>query len=715
MLIINRPFEAYLDDFHTITILLPYQYHNGHSSSFTLLRNQQEADLKITETIELEDKMKYVCYIQDAPTLGETYIIKDEHGTETDLQIGAIIRTEEFDEAFYYDQNDLGVTFNQNSTTFKVWAPTATEVKVKIKQPNSTRILKYDLTREEKGIWSITLEEDNNGYYYTYLTCINLQWNEAIDPYATAVSYNSKWGCIVDLSDSSFQKSSSLPPFTDATDAIIYELHIRDFSSDVNSGIKQKGKYVAFTEKNSKTPNGYSTGITYIKDLGVTHVELLPFNDFGGIPDKPTAEEYNWGYNPLLFNAPEGSYSVKPEEPQERIRELKALIASLHDEGIRVIQDVVYNHVYIREESPFEKLVPGYYFRHDIHGMPSNGTGVGNDFASERRMASKFILDSVTFWVREYGVDGFRFDLMGILDTQTMNRVREEVEKILPRAIIIGEGWDLNTPLPIEEKATIRNAHKMPTIGQFNDLFRDSVKGSTFNLHDKGFVLGHSHLEEKIAFVLAGSIGFNGKQGIFAAPTQSVNYVESHDNYTLWDKMCACIQEDKELMMKRHRLASSAVILAQGIPFLHAGQEFFRTKNGVENSYNAPDKINRLEWTLRERYDENITYLKELIQIRKQHKAFRFTTAEDVRKHIEVIRKTDQIVCLWYKDIGQYGPWDEMLLVLNAQQNAIAIDLPDGDQWACVANGSVASFERREPIEGLTSTIEPISSYIFTR
>ncbi len=518
MLVISRQYDAFLDSFNTITLILPYTYHEGNSSGFSLIRQNERIDLEIKEKIQLEDAMKYVAIIKNEIELGVTYEIEDEHGTRTDLQIGAVIRTEEFDQRFFYEGSDLGATYHGDYTTFKVWSPTSTEVNLKLKSPTEKEASQYPLTRGDNGVWEVTIHENIEGYFYSILTCINLIWNELIDPYAKAVSFNSEWGCIVNLNEIE-PKCSLLEPLSSPTDAILYELNVRDFSSQKESGMKFRGKYLAFTEKNTYTPNGFSSGINYLKDLGITHVELLPVNDFGGVSDNPLDTAYNWGYNPLYFNAPEGSYSMKPNVPKRRIVELRKVIASLHEENIRVVLDVVYNHVYIREESSFEKLVPGYFFRHDENGLPSNGTGVGNDFASERLMARKFIIDSVLFWIKEYGVDGFRFDLMGILDVTTMNKIREEVNKLAPHAILIGEGWDLNTPLPAAQKANLRNAKILPGIGQFNDCFRDTIKGSTFNLHDKGFALGHSHLEQKVELVLTGSVGVeNGEKGIFFRP-----------------------------------------------------------------------------------------------------------------------------------------------------------------------------------------------------
>ncbi|MCP3741099.1 type I pullulanase [Rossellomorea sp. BNER] len=714
MLSIKRDFFAYLDRLDLITVLLPYSYNDGHSSFFKLIHGKEEWSLPILETITLHDQKKYVCKSEHTPQFGKNYLVQDENGQTTDLQIGAVIRTQEFDEMFYYEGNDLGAVIHQNETSFKVWAPTATKVSLKLKNPKTNEISKIPLVRNEKGVWSTMVLENVEGHYYTYLVCVNLQWQETIDPYARSVTINSEWGCVIDSANTKVDLHP-LPSLPSPTDAIIYELHVRDFSIHKDSGMRHKGKYLAFTEKNTEPLKGKSTGVTYLKELGITHVELLPVNDFAGVLDENPNKQYNWGYNPLYFQSPEGSYSTNPADPYIRIIELKELIASLHQEGLRVIIDVVFNHVYIREDSSFEKLVPGYYFRHDVNGLPSNGTGVGNDFGSERLMARKFIVDSIEYWLTEYGVDGFRFDLMGILDVETMNEVKRKVEEIKPQAIIIGEGWDLNTPLPLELKANIKNASKLEGIGQFNDRFRDWIKGSTFNLYDRGFALGHGQMEHKAGYVLMGSIGLKkDEKGIFLSPTQSVNYVESHDNHTLWDKTSACI-EGENWGRKHHKLATAMVLMANGIPFLHAGQEFFRTKKGVENSYNAPDDINQFDWEKRVIYHENIEYIKGLISIRKAHGAFRFSSSDFIHKYVHFGSPKEKLVTLHYKNVKEFGPWNELFLIYYAGNETTTISLPSGSQYGILADVNRADLLPMYYTEGNCLKVEPVALYICVR
>ncbi|WP_096152903.1 MULTISPECIES: type I pullulanase [Bacillus] len=685
MITVKREFEAFIDKLDSITVLLPKSEYSGLSNSFTLETNSlPPKSLRIGEKIDLPDKIKYICQLEEPLQIGVEYWITDEHSRKTDLQIGAVIRTEQWDELFYYDCNDLGVTYSKTDTTFTIWAPSASAVKVKIIELNGNENL-YSLLREEKGVWRLTVNGDLEYFTYTFLVCVNLVWREAVDPYSIAVSANVEAGIIINP-EKTRMAIHPLPPFKSITDAIIYELHVRDFSIHAESGLKQKGKYLAFLEEGTKTSSNHITGLNYLEELGITHVELLPINTFGGVDELHPDKQYNWGYNPLLFNVPQGSYATSVTNPLSRIKELKQLVDTFHKKNIRVIVDVVYNHVFIREESSFEKIVPGYYFRHDEHGMPSNGTGVGNDIASERKMVRKFILDSILYWIKEFDVDGFRFDLMGILDIDTMNDIRNAVDEVKSGCILLGEGWELNTPIRAEQKAMISNAQQMQGISFFNDRFRDGIKGSTFNLFDRGFALGNTHKTQILKESVIGSICLNNEnKGLFVEPTQSINYVESHDNHTLWDKMNICnAHEEENLRIKRHLLATAIVFLSQGVPFIHAGQEFFRTKNGHENSYKSPDTINALDWERRDKYLEQVSYVQGLIALRKSHSAFRFSNASKIRKHFSVVMEKGSLFAYTLKDVQQYGNSKNILVIYNNAIQKDMVKLPGGKWNACV-------------------------------
>ncbi|MBL4951913.1 type I pullulanase [Neobacillus sp. YIM B02564] len=706
----NRNFLAYLDEMDLITILLPLSYHQGLSSSFSLTDGLGESRLQTIKKYFIEGYYKYICRFSEEYDFGKQYWIIDEHSGKTDLQIGAVIRTEAFDQKFYYEGHDLGVTYQKDQCLFKLWAPTAVQVKLKLNPPSSPDSEIVKLKRGDKGIWSVIVSRDLEYYQYSYLVQVNQEWREAVDPYVKAVSANGEAGVIVNLKKTDRPKIT-LPPIESPVDAIIYETHIRDFTIHPNSGVKHKGLYLGAGELNTKGKDAEPTGLSYVKALGVTHIEFLPFHDFAGVDELKPKESYNWGYNPLHFNTPEGSYSTDPTDPYSRIIELKQLIDQVHRAGLRVMMDVVYNHVYIREQSSFEKIIPGYYFRHNDMGMPSNGTGVGNDIASERRMVRKFIVDSVRYWLEEYHIDGFRFDLMGILDIETMNEVKTVCDSISKggEVLIIGEGWSLNTPLPCNQKANLANQDKLPRIAQFNDQFRDVIKGSTFHLDDKGYALGNEAYHEAAFEAITGSIGFNKRENrLFNEPTQTVNYIECHDNHTLWDKLQVCLKDENiEVKKKYHRLATGLVILSQGIPFLHSGQEFFQTKQGNGNSYRAPDTVNQLDWIRKSENEENVNYLTGLIQIRKEYRCFRYRTAAEIRAKIRQFPLPAPMMGLIY-----YSEGYDILLVVNPSKKQYSISLPKG-KWSLLANQHYADKVPKGSFYEGESVIEPISLHVF--
>ncbi|MDQ0231231.1 type I pullulanase [Metabacillus malikii] len=707
MLKINREYEAYLDHINEIVILLPIELER-EEKAFYIRDINGKRQLDIQDKMNIGSHIKYICHADCSDAFGRLCSIVDENGLETDLQIGAVIRTKQFDEMFKYEGSDLGVTYSKVSSSFKVWAPTATSVKLRIynkqKQEYSTTLME----RVQSGVWSLTLDGDFDGYLYTYLACVNLLWKEAVDPYAKAVTINGEYGVIFDEESCKITKET-IPPFPNKNDAIIYEAHIRDFSIHDNSGMSHKGKYKAWLDIDTENNKGDSTGVSYLKELGITHVELLPINDYEEVDETEPNRQYNWGYNPLHFFAPEGSYSLNPANPLERIKEVKQLIQALHQQQLRVILDVVYNHVYAKEDSPFEKLVPGYYFRYDENGIASNGTGVGNDLAPERYMVRKLIVDCATYWMKEYDVDGFRFDLMGILDVDTMNEVQHKLLEIKPDAFLLGEGWDLNTPLPFERKAIIANANKTPMISFFNDESRDVIKGSTFSIHDTGFVYGNLNVNEHMKQIVSGS------PHKFNRPSQSINYVEAHDNHTMWDRfLLYAPNEGDDVRKARHRLATSIILLSQGVPFLHAGQEFFRTKNGVENSYNAPDEINRLNWTARSEYKENVDYIKGLIKLRKMHRAFRLDTTQLINEHLTFPNLHEQLLAYQLENVEKFGPWSSIIVVHNNRlNNHLTITLPEGN-WLQIVTPDTVQLDNNEAIMK-NQEIEKIGTYVFCK
>lgn len=605
--------------------------------------------------------------------------------------------SDEFNERFYTDL-PLGCRYSLEETSFSLWSPIAASVNLLVyKSGDNKEDPRRFLMEEKNGLWTMKLKEDLKGYFYTYEVTVHGQTNEAVDPYAYASGINGLRGAIIDLNDTNpegFHLDIS-PTLKNFTDAVIYETSIRDISICENSGISLKGKFLGLAEENTKSNKGLSTGLNHIKELGVTHIQLMPMFDisFNSIDEKDPVK-YNWGYDPQNYNVPEGSYSTNPYNPVNRIYELKKLIQTLHRNNLCVNMDVVYNHLFHQIDNNFEKIFPGYYLRFNEDGSFSNGSGCSNDTASENPMMRRFIIDSIMYWATEYHMDGFRFDLMGLHDTYTMNLVRDNLDKLERNIMLYGEGWDLSTALPKEKRAAQLNNHKMPRIGHFNDTLRDGVKGSVFFSDAKGFVNGKDGLEELIRKSIVGSIKYRDKyEGIFQTPEQSINYVSCHDNNTLWDKLELTEgKSDIELLKAMDKLANAIVLTCQGIPFIHSGEEFCRTKNGIENSYISPDSINQIDWYRKENFMDVFEYYKGLIKLRNNHPAFRMNSKELIDEHIHFLDCPNNTVAFMIKGNANSDSWKNILVIYNANKDSSSIQLPDGD-WNVVVDKYTAGTD----------------------
>jgi len=622
-----------------------------------------------------------------------------------------------YEEYPVYEGNDLGLTYSPKQTSFRIWAPTATAVKLNFYNAplggKTTRAI--EMKRAEAGTWTATFKENLKGTYYTFQVQIGEKWSaEVPDPYAKAVGTNGQRAQVVDLNETNPDgwKSTKRPTFANPTDAIIYELHVRDLSMSPNSGIENKGKFLGLAEKGTTSPEGLSTGLGHIKDLGVTHVHLLPSFDFRTVDETRLHEpQFNWGYDPQNYNVPEGSYSTDPANGPTRIREFKQAIQALHNNGLRVVMDVVYNHTGATENSLFNELVPGYYYRQKADGSFSDASACGNETASERAMMRKFIVESVVYWATEYQVDGFRFDLMGIHDIKTMQAVRDALKKVDPSIIVYGEGWTAgDSPIPDEERALKANTYRMEGVAAFSDDIRDGLKGSVFEHEQRGFVSGAPEREEDVKFGIVAStdhpqVNYHEvaySQGPWAkAPTQTVTYVSCHDNHTLWDRLeISCPEEPEAERIKMHKLALATVLTSQGIAFLHAGSEMLRTKEGEENSYKSPDRINQLDWSRKATYQEVYNYVKGLIALRKAHPAFRMTKTAQVQKHLKFEEVEGSNLIVYTINGGAVGDeWKNILVVLNGNKGAKSISLPEGS-WAIAANGDGVNLEGGKTVSG---------------
>ena len=549
-----------------------------------------------------------------------------------------------------YTGNDLGLTYSPKQSSFRIWAPTADKAELRLYEHAALGqpLRSVSMTKSAQGTWTALLKGDQIGKYYTFSVLYKGEWlDEVPDPYAKAVGINGVRAMVVDLlkTNPPGWNSDRSPGLKSKTDAIIYELHVRDASIDPNSGIKNKGKYLGLTETGSKNKDGLPTGLDHLVELGVTHIHLLPVFDYNSVNEVLLQKPYNWGYDPLNYNCPEGSYSTNAIDGNVRIREFKQLVKTFHDKGLSVVMDVVYNHTGLTDHSNFNQLVPGYYYRHDAKGELSNATGCNNETASEKAMMRKFILESVLYWVKEYHVDGFRFDLMGVHDIETMNLISKELHKIKPGILLYGEGWTAGaSPLPDNMRALKQNVSKLDGIAVFSDDIRDGIKGSVFDAADKGFASGKPGMEESIKFGIVAACQHpqvdykkvNYSKAAYAiAPANVISYAECHDNNTLWDKLAiSAPNATPEERRNMHKLALSIVLTSQGISFLHAGTEFLRSKKGVENSYNSPDSINEIDWNLKTINKDVFDYVQQLIKMRKLHPAFRMQTAEQLQKNI---------------------------------------------------------------------------------
>ncbi|MBJ8151164.1 type I pullulanase [Bacillus cereus] len=681
--------KATIDSFHEITVTtnVPFNIKEKKIEIEGIkIKNITPYDIN---SGDVTNKVKII--MEQKIDLKQTYKVKIENLDDTNTEIGKVIRSEEFDNLFYYGGNDLGNIYTPQYTKFRVWAPTASEAKLVTYKKWSDKIgTEINMQKGEKGTWTAELKGNQKGLFYTYKVKIGDKWTEAVDPYARAASVNGDKGAVVDLEETNPKKwkANKKPKFKNPEDAIIYELHVRDLSIQPESGIKQKGKYLGVTEKGTKGPEGVKTGLDHIKDLGVTHVQFLPIFDYASVNEETLNEpQYNWGYDPKNFNVPEGSYSTNPYEPIVRITELKQMVQTLHDNNLRVVMDVVYNHMYNAAESNFHKLVPGYYYRYNEDGTFANGTGVGNDTASERKMMRKFMIDSVTYWAKEYNLDGFRFDLMGIHDYETMNEIRKAVNQIDPSIILHGEGWDLNTPLAAELKANQKNAGKMKGIAHFNDNIRDGLKGSVFEEKENGFINGKENMEDRIKKGITAGIDYDKNSSTYQDSEQVLTYVEAHDNHTLWDKLELTNSDDSDEVRKQmHKLSSSILLTSQGIPFLHAGQEFMRTKYGDHNSYKSPDSINQMDWLRRATFNNEVDYMKGLIELRKKYSAFRMTSADQIKTHVSFIDAPKNTVTYTIE-----GNKHEYFTVAhNANREAVEITLPFKGPWKVLVDGKQA-------------------------
>ncbi len=584
------------------------------------------------------------------------------------------------------------VSYTPSATTFRLNAPSKPVLRLYDEGLGGKAYKKLKLTQSGDNTWSVVVKGDLKGKFYTF----DIGKGETPGVFAKAVGCNGSRGAVVDMRDTNpvGWDSDRRVPTKSPSDLIIYELHHRDFSIDKSSGLVNKGKYLALTEQKA---------IDYLKKLGVNAIHILPSFDFASIDEsKPDVPQYNWGYDPLNYNVPEGSYSYDASLPTRRIMEFKQMVQALHKAGIRVILDVVYNHTYDLTNSNFERTFPKAYYRYKADGTPSDGSGCGNETASEKSLMHEFMLESMKYWVKEYHIDGFRVDLMGVHDIQTMNDIRRELNAIDPEIFVYGEGWSAGTCAYPHDKLAMKAAiPQMPGIAAFSDDIRDALRGPFSDDHQAGFLGGVKGLEESIKAGIAGMIAhpqvdYNkvnySKKPYAIEPTQMISYVSCHDDLCLVDRLKASIPEvvyDKDALIRLDELAQTAVFTSQGVPFMLSGEEMLRDKKGVHNSFNSPDSINHLDWNNLTAYPQVFQYYSRLIRLRKNHPAFRLGNADLVRKHLEFLPVQDCLVAFRLKDHAGGDKWNNIYVILNANSSLRTVNIPKGNYTIVCANGDI--------------------------
>ncbi len=631
--------------------------------------------------------------------------------------------SEAFEAEYTYTGDDLGAVWTAEKTSFRLWAPTASSVKVSLYVSGTPgtddKIQEIEMTPDVNGTWVAEKEGNLNGVYYTYLVTMGTVTNEACDPYARTTGVNGQRAMVIDLdsTDPEGWDTDVDPHYGNAiTDAIIYELHVRDLSSDSSSGIQNTGKFLGLTETGTTNSQGVPTGLDHIKNLGITHIHLLPSYDYASVDETDPDAAFNWGYDPVNYNVPEGSYSTDPYNGEVRVAEMKQMIKTLHDNGISVILDVVYNHVFDAESFCFNKIVPGYFSRISDSGTYSNGSMCGNDTASERSMVRKYIVDSVKYWADEYHMDGFRFDLAGLIDVDTINEVIEEVHKTHPNVIFYGEGWNMNTNVTKENvtMTTQANSQEVPEFAFFSDAVRDTLRGSNNNARQIGYVAGAGGYTSTVRDA------FLGKTTWCKSPTQTINYASCHDGYTLYDRITMSTADNTvEERIRMNNLAAAIYLTSQGVPFVHAGEEMLRSKPLEEgfdhNSYRSPDSVNSIKWDdlNQESYQDVYNYYQGLIAFRKAHPALRMTSAEEIAEKIVSLGGLEFNVVGLHIAAGANGEENEIVAIFNPRGEATTVELPEGE-WTICVNGEAAGTESLGTAEG-TVTVESISAMMLVK
>ncbi len=569
--------------------------------------------------------------------------------------------------------------YSPAKTQFAFWSNIAEQMEIIIYDEATSDIGEtVALQKGDNDFWTASVKGDLAGKYYTVRSFQNSEWApEAPGIFAKAVSVNGQRAAIIDLNATNPEgwDKDVRPAMPDPTDIVVYETHLRDFTMSPNSGVANKGKFLALTEE---------APLNYLRELGITHLQILPMFDYGSV-DETTLDQnrYNWGYDPVNYNVPDGGYSTNPYDPACRIREAKQMIQALHKAGIRVVMDVVYNHTYDVMGCALGRVVPKYFYRLNEDGSYANGSGCGNETASDHEMYRRFMVESVCYWAREYHIDGFRFDLMGIHDQETMRQIRAALDEIDPTILTYGEGWAAMSPAyPYDSLAMKQWTYKMPRVGAFSDDIRNALIGSPFD-HERGFASGNPSCVKDVMRGLIACPEWSGE------PMQHVSYITCHDNYCLRDRIAvSAAEETEETQLRMNKLAQTAVLVSQGMSFLYGGEELYRTKQGIDNSYQSPDSINIIPWENREQYADLHDYYQAMIAIRHAHKGFRLGSAEAVQEHVEFLdADNEQVIVYRIKDLEGLDTAKSLIVVLNGSEKAAQVEIPEGEYTLLAFNG----------------------------
>lgn len=631
----NVSMNASLISYKRIRLTLVSDVSRNQNQKFLLCCNDKDvSELKIEKTSMYGSLSVYELSVERPIELGNSYFITVDGIGICSLDVNDATSFSTFDEDYYYGGNDLGANYHSSYTEFVLWAPTSNKVLLKISDDNGKNFVFYEMIRESKGIYRLKLEGNYDGAYYNYVIENSGVTRTTLDPYGKGSTSNSKNNVVINFKKCRIDlEEKNLPQYKNYVDAIIYELSVRDFTINNNTNIEHKGKYLGLAEEKRTTKGNNPAGLDYLKYLGITHVQLLPIYDFFTTDEENPIPTYNWGYDPYQYFVPEGSFASNVKDPYSRILDLKKMVKALHHNNIKVIMDVVYNHVFEYQFSVFEAVVPNYYFRKNLNGTMSNGSFCGNDVASERKMVSKLIIDCCNFWIKEYGIDGFRFDLMGIVDKYTLMKIYRDAIKIKPDFMIYGEGWNMPTKLAEELRSSMNNAKSLPHIAFFNDAYRDIVKGSTSesSFHEKGYLTGDLSYVNGFKYVFLGSVLNYTYSTKFLTANQSINYVECHDNGTLYDKIIASMHiEDEATILRIVKLINAAVCFSFGVPFIHMGQEIGLSKNMHQNTYKSGDRYNMMKYDIVDKRMDMVSYLKSCIYLRKQAEFLKLSRPENI-------------------------------------------------------------------------------------